>query len=187
MLRSVVILPLLFLGSLCSGGRTPESTFLHLQQPTIPYDDLTSIKPVHPCWSGMSCSFLDIESMSLPDRLLFLKYIIVHKLTLLNSADQAGAEEGLMNFLIGKRLAQTKTYLSCLNAAVLESVQRGAAIALNISKETGGNPASLKWAKFFVLYGRGQLEDRNVSCTCYGGLERMFDVDTNEHTEYVVP
>lgn len=92
-----------------------------------------------------------------------------------------------MNFLIGKRLAQTKTYLSCLNAAVLESVQRGAAIALNISKETGGNPASLKWAKFFVLYGRGQLEDRNVSCTCYGGLERMFDVDTNEHTEYVVP
>ncbi|KAI5287673.1 hypothetical protein KEM54_005832 [Ascosphaera aggregata] len=97
---------------------------------------------------------------------------MINKLTLLDSADQAGAVEGLMNFLIGKRLAQTKTYLSCLNAAVIEGIQRGCAIALGLSTDTGGNPSSLKWAKFFVQYKSGQLRDRNYHDIAWAASEQ---------------
>ncbi|KAI5302587.1 hypothetical protein KEM56_000545, partial [Ascosphaera pollenicola] len=169
MLKFLLVLPLLVLSS---GGLAPESTALRLQQPIFHHNDTESLRPIYPCWGDMSCSFLDIESMSMPDRLSFLKYIIVHKLTLLDAADQAGAEEGMMNFMIGKKLSHTKTYLSCLNAAVLESVQRGAAIALNISRDTGGNPASPKWAKFFIQYQRGQLDDRNYHDLAWAKAEQ---------------
>ncbi|KAI5307472.1 hypothetical protein KEM55_008200 [Ascosphaera atra] len=99
--------------------------------------------------------------MAMQDRLSFLKYMVVNKLTVLDAADQAGAVKGLMNFMIGKKLARTKTFLSCINAAVLESLQRGAAMALGVSKDTGGNPGTIKWAEFFHKYQKGLLKTRD--------------------------
>ncbi|KAI5293108.1 hypothetical protein KEM52_005827 [Ascosphaera acerosa] len=134
-------------------------------------DDATPL-PISQCWARLDCSFLDIEAMPGPEKLAFAQYLAIERLTQLDCADQLGAVQGMHRFLIGKRLDQPKTYLSFLASALLEAVQRGAAIALGVSRATGGNPASQKWAKFFIQYQRGQLDDRNIHDAAWARAEQ---------------
>ncbi|KAK2732693.1 hypothetical protein FQN57_002500 [Myotisia sp. PD_48] len=122
--------------------------------------ELPVIKPIDTCWDKLICTVYEIERMAIPSRLEFMKYMSANKFGELSSSDQFRAIEGIMDFFIRKQLAGQGTALSLMDAAVVEGIQRGAAIALGLSQVGGDNPASAKWAIFFEQQKTGGLTDR---------------------------
>lgn len=119
------------------------------------------------CWRTLSCTLFEIETMEMRNRLAYIKYIGSRKLESLKSTEEFHAVEGVLSFFVRRHLATPGTWLSVVNAAVLEAIQRGTAVALNQTEETGGNPAVLKWANFFNQRAGGALNNRAVSITLF--------------------
>ncbi|KAK2873525.1 hypothetical protein FQN49_002283 [Arthroderma sp. PD_2] len=119
-----------------------------------------NVSPKDACWEGLTCSLCDIESMGMVDRLEFMKYLSVTRFSKLSAGDEFPAIEGFMDFFIRKDLAGPGTWLSLINAAVIESVEQGVAISLGLSNATYVNPGSHKWAGFFDQRKNGKLTDR---------------------------
>ncbi|KAL2389738.1 hypothetical protein RJ035_001934 [Blastomyces gilchristii] len=118
--------------------------------------------PVDGCWESLDCSLTQIEAMSMASRLEFIKYLSTWRLDALHSMDQFRAFEGVIAFFMRKDIGGTGTWLSLVHAACIEALQRGAAISLGLSSNTGGNPASEKWADYFYQRRTGRLTDRGV-------------------------
>lgn len=115
------------------------------------------------CWKTLSCTLFEIEGMEMNNRVAFLKYIESWKLEPLKSTEEFHAVEGVMSFFVRRGLASPGTWMSMVNAAVVEAIERGAAIGLGQSEDTGGNPGTKKWAHFFDQRSKGNLRDRDVS------------------------
>jgi hypothetical protein len=115
------------------------------------------------CWKTLSCSFADLESMEMKNRLEYVKYMAAWKLGQLESSEELHAVEGVMEFFIRKKLAHPGSWMSFVNAAVVEAAEQGAAMALGLSNDTSGNPGSRKWADFFTKRKAGLLGDRAAS------------------------
>jgi hypothetical protein len=145
----------------CVLGSGPVEGRFKKPQLVISIDD--SISPVDYCWHHLDCSFTQIESMGMVDRLEFVKFMATWRFAPLLSSDQFRALEGVMAFFIRKHLAVPGSWLSHFHAAIVEAVERGAAISLKVSNETGNNPATLKWVEYFEQRKAGGLMDRPVS------------------------
>ena len=118
--------------------------------------------PVLPsCWTNLKCSFHEIEAMSLPTRLSYVRYLET-RFTPLHAANQFRAIEGVIEFFISKGLGGQGTWVSYVDAGIVEAIQRGGAIALGIGTSKGGNPGSALWADFLTKEKNHQLNDRNV-------------------------
>lgn len=124
--------------------------------------DVAVLEPADVCWKNLACSINDIESMGMADRVEFMKYMASNKLGPLVSTNQFRAVEGIMDFFIRKELAGHQSWLSLINAAVVEAIQRGAAISLGLSNNTGDNPGTERWVEFFNQRKMGKLTDRIV-------------------------
>lgn len=128
------------------------------RSPSIPPDD----GPVLPaCWTKLSCSYHQIESMSMPTRLSYVRYL-EDRFVPLKSSTQFRAIEGVIQFFIDEGIGGPGTWVSYVDAGIVEAIQRGGAIALGIGKSEGGNPGSAKWAEFLTNMKNGKLEDRDV-------------------------
>ena len=114
------------------------------------------------CWTDLKCSFHQIEDMSLSTRLLYVQYMETRFIPL-NAGNQFRAIEGVIKFFISKGLGGSGTWVSYVDAGIVEAIQRGGAIALGIGKSKGGNPGSAPWADFLTKMKRKELKDRNVS------------------------
>lgn len=115
------------------------------------------------CWIGLKCSFHQIEKMSLSTRLLYVQYMETRFIPL-NAGNQFRAIEGVIKFFISKGLGAPGTWVSYVDAGIVEGIQRGGAIALGIGKSTGGNPGSAPWADFLTKMKHKELKNRDVSC-----------------------
>jgi hypothetical protein len=83
--------------------------------------------------------------------------------TRLNAGTQFRAIEGVIMFFQSKGLGAPGTWVSYVDAGIVEGIQNGGAIALGMGTGTGGNPGSEKWADFLRRMGKGELGDRDVS------------------------
>lgn len=127
---------------------------------SIPPDDGPSVPA---CWTALKCSFHQIEEMNLPLRLSYVQYLETRFIPL-NAGNQFRAIEGVIKFFISKGLGGTGTWVSYVDAGIVEAIQRGGAIALGIGTSKGGNPGSALWADFLTKMKNNELKDRNVSC-----------------------
>ena len=100
--------------------------------------------------------------MNMTDRLAIVQYMQTRFQPLQASA-QFRSVEGVIRFFINERLGTNGTWFSFINAVILEAIQRGGAIALDLSTDTGGNQGAPAWAAFFNQTAAGLLIDRNVS------------------------
>ncbi|PGH34734.1 hypothetical protein GX50_02413 [[Emmonsia] crescens] len=151
--------------------------------------DYSGTNPVDGCWESLDCSLTQIETMSMASRLEFIKYLSTWRLDTLHSSDQFRAFEGVITFFMRKDIAGSGTWLSLVNAACIEALQRGAAISLGLSSNTGGNPASEKWADYFHQRRTGRLTDRSAHDISWAGAEQaavdygIRRADSSLHTE----
>jgi hypothetical protein len=83
------------------------------------------------------------------------------------------AIEGVIEFFQSKDLGVPGSWVSYTDAGIIEAVQRGGAIALGLSAETGGNPGSQLWANFMTGMKNGQLGDRSVSLLPHLWVEKI--------------
>lgn len=125
---------------------------------SIPPDSGPSVPA---CWTALTCSFHQIEDMSLSTRLLYVQYMET-RFVPLNAGNQFRAIEGVIEFFISKGLGGPGTWVSYVDAGIVEAIQRGGAIALGIGSSQGGNPGSAPWADFLTKMKRKELTDRNV-------------------------
>lgn len=136
----------------------PVSAVLE-RSPRVPVDGGGGVPS---CWTELSCSFHEIESMSMSTRLSYVRYM-ESRFGALKSSSQFRAIEGVIQFFIDKGIGGPGTWVSYVDAGIVEAIERGGAIALGIGKSTGGNPGSAKWAAFLKNMKNGKLGNRNVS------------------------
>lgn len=113
------------------------------------------------CWADLSCDFMEIESMSLEMRIRFIRYM-EGLYVQLNSGNQFRAIEGTIQFFINEGLGRPGTWISYVDAGIVEGIERGGAIALGLGTDDGGNPGSRKWASFLTKMKNRELNDRDV-------------------------
>ncbi|KAL2006140.1 hypothetical protein VTN00DRAFT_9794 [Thermoascus crustaceus] len=95
-------------------------------------------------------------------RLNFQQYMQAEHLGLLAAADQLGGLEGATTFTIRRGLAEPGSWLSYVEAAATEAAERGAAMALGYSNNTGSNPGAVRWFNFFHQQSGGRLSERRL-------------------------
>src|SRR5262249_2588212 len=117
------------------------------------------------CQQTLSCTFDDIQSSTMSERLSYVQYMESHFFGPLNAANQFRAIEGVITFFISKNLGQPGSWISWVDTGIVEAIQRGGAIALGMSTDTGGNPGTQLWADFFVQMKNGGYASREVSST----------------------
>jgi hypothetical protein len=116
------------------------------------------------CQYSLSCTFDTIEGLSLGTRLTYLQWMQSNFFgPELNCGTQWRAIEGVIEFFQSKGLGAPGTWVSYTDAGIIEAIQRGGAIALEFSTDTGGNPGSNLWADFMKKMHAGQLNNRDVS------------------------
>lgn len=168
-MKLLVILSVFMLGVWAQGPFLNEQI---TEDVTLAIGDENSHISDNTCWDSLSCSFADIESMEMKNRLQFVKHMGTRRFAELASADQFRAVEGVMSFFIRRHVAPSGSWMSTINAAVIEAFERGAAMSLGLSNETGGNPAAVKWQDFFDQRARGHLTERSVSKLAFARCSR---------------
>lgn len=112
------------------------------------------------CTSTLDCTVDEINQMSMADRLQFVQDIQSGPAAALGATDRWRNIEGVITFFRDRGFGAPDTWVSYVDAGIVEGIQRGVAIALGWSTETGGNPGSQKWATYLTKLSTGQLTTR---------------------------
>ncbi|KAF2174681.1 hypothetical protein K469DRAFT_458874, partial [Zopfia rhizophila CBS 207.26] len=128
--------------------------------------------PTDDCKKTLSCTFTQIEVMSMQERLDYVRTMQSKFFGPLDSSNQFRAIEGVIMFFQRKNLGQMGSWVSYVDAGIVEGIQRGGAIALGMGTETGGNPGSEKWADFLRRKKAGELNNRNVHDKAWSEAEQ---------------
>tara|TARA_R110002003_G_scaffold38_2_gene2276 strand:- start:5214 stop:5780 length:567 start_codon:yes stop_codon:yes gene_type:complete len=116
------------------------------------------------CRPRLSCSYDQIEAQPMDWRLGYLRTIQSSYLSTYNSGTQCKAIEGNIVFMLEVQLGNPKTWISCVNAGLIEAIQNAAANIVGLHSRDGGNPGVKYWAAFFRKQRAGGYNsDRNVS------------------------
>ncbi|KAH7085045.1 hypothetical protein BKA63DRAFT_8750 [Paraphoma chrysanthemicola] len=95
-------------------------------------------------------------------RLGYLRGIQSGYLANYNSGTQCKSVEGNIAFMIEIQLGSPKTWISGVNAGLIEAIQNGVAILIGLRVTDGGNPGAKYWASFFKKQRTGgYASDRN--------------------------
>ena len=114
------------------------------------------------CQENLSCTFEVIAGTSMPERLAYVRYMQSNFFGKLNAQNQYRAIEGVITFFQKKSLGQPRSWISYVDAGIVEGIQRGGAMALRMSDDNGGNKGSGRWKTFLEDRRDGKLNDRDV-------------------------
>lgn len=120
----------------------------------------TPVAAAPDCTSTLDCSYDEINAMSMPERLDFVRDMQSGPASTLGAPDRWRNIEGVISFFVDHNLGAPGTWVSYVDAGIVEGIQRGVAIALGRSTDTGGNPGSAKWASYLTRLSTGQLTTR---------------------------
>jgi hypothetical protein len=115
------------------------------------------------CQQTLSCTFDQIQASTMQDRLTYVRYMQSNFFGPLNAANQFRAIEGVITFFISKNLGAPDSWISYVDTGIVEAIQRGGAMALGMSTDTGGNPGTTLWRDFLVGMRDGTYTTRQVS------------------------
>lgn len=132
--------------------------------------------PTPPSWpecrKTLSCTFAQIEKTSMQERLDYVRYMQSDHFGPLKSGNQFRAIEGVIRFFMGKNLGAPGTWVSYVDAGIVEGIQRGGAVALGLSTEDGNNPGTRLWADFLRKMKAGSLNNRDEHDNAWSTAEQ---------------
>ncbi|KAH6637826.1 hypothetical protein C7974DRAFT_470670 [Boeremia exigua] len=115
-----------------------------------PYASIaTVIRSSSDCRNDLSCSFTQIESMTMTTRLDYVRTMQSDFFNSLNAGNQFAAIEGVIRFFINNDLGKPNSWASYVDAGIVEGIQNGGAITLGLHASDGSNPGTKLWAQFF--------------------------------------
>ncbi|WP_394836949.1 hypothetical protein LVJ94_08585 [Pendulispora rubella] len=130
----------------------------------------------------------DIDAMSMPERLQFLQAMESGPAAEFGASDRWHNIEGIVMFFRDRQWGASGTWVSYVDAGILEGVERGLAIALGRATDPFGNPGSQRWATYVTRLSRGELEIRGPHDRAWGEAEQAstdHGVDVAEnHGQY---
>jgi hypothetical protein len=139
----------------------------------------TPVAAAPACTSTLDCTLDEINEMSMPDRLEFVRDMQSGPAAALGATDRWRNIEGVITFFVdrqekgdGEVGGTPDTWVSYVDAGIVEGIQRGIAIALGWSADTGGNPGSAKWASYLTRLAGGQLTTRAAHDRAWGEAEQ---------------
>jgi hypothetical protein len=124
------------------------------------------------CTSTLDCSVAEINEMSMAERLDFVRDMQSGPAAALGATDRWRNIEGVITFFRDRGLGAPGTWVSYVDAGIVEGIQRGIAIALGWSAETGGNPGSAKWASYLTRLSGGELTSRSAHDRAWSEAEQ---------------
>lgn len=127
-----------------------------------PFPDDT-VTPNPACWAALSCGFRKIEASSMQSRLRYVRYMQATHFKPLKSDNQFRSIEAVIDWFIIQNVGAKGTWISYVDAGIVEGIQRGGALALGKGTSTGGNPGSRMWENFFRKMRAGPVMNRDVS------------------------
>jgi hypothetical protein len=120
----------------------------------------TPVAAAPDCTATLDCSYDEINQLSMPERLEFLRDMESGPAAALGATDRWRNIEGVITFFVERHLGAPGTWVSYVDAGIVEGIQRGVAIASGRSTDTGGNPGASKWASYLTRLSTGQLTTR---------------------------
>jgi hypothetical protein len=128
---------------------------------------------------------VDINLMSMSERLEFLSRLRNGPATQLGVTNRWRNIEGVLTFFQDNDLGKPNSWISWVNAIVLESIERGLALAADSCTEDYGNHAAHLWADYITRYAGEPGHDR-----AWGEAKEAVDeygVKVAEQVHHVVP
>jgi hypothetical protein len=124
------------------------------------------------CKSTLDCTVDEINEMSMVERLDFVLDMQAGPGAALGASDRWRNIEGVITFFVDRNLGAPGTWVSYVDAGIVEGIQRGIAIASGWSTDTGGNPGSALWASYLTRLSTGQLTTRAAHDRAWGEAEQ---------------
>ncbi|KAA9162127.1 hypothetical protein FPZ12_012900 [Amycolatopsis acidicola] len=114
------------------------------------------------CANTLSCSAADINRMTMGERLDFVRGLSAGPAAEIAPGypRRWGNIEGIIEFFTDRGMGATGSWVSYVDAGILEGIERGIAIASGRSTDTFGNPGSQLWASYLLRLGAGELSGR---------------------------
>lgn len=108
------------------------------------------------CQATLSCTFWDIESATMKARLDYMRYMQSARFISLNATDRFRAIEGVIEFFISQDIGKRGSWISHVDAGIIEGVQSGAAVVLKLPNApamsqapANNNPGIALWKAYF--------------------------------------
>lgn len=127
------------------------------------------------CVATLDCGIDEIDHMSMPDRLDFVRGLEAGPATEAlagHNPRQWRNIEGIVTAFRNHGAGARGGWVSLTDAGILEGVERGLAIATGRSTDTGGNPGAPKWAKFVTGLASGKLDERSAHDRAWSAAEQ---------------
>jgi hypothetical protein len=138
----------------------------------VPASAVVVVRSPAECAAALDCTATEIDRMGMAERLAFLRLVQSGPAAGLGAADRWRNIEGVISFFLDRGLGAPGTWVSHVDAAILEGIERGVAIALGRSTDGFGNPGSARWADYLTRLHRGELTVRNVHDRAWSEAEQ---------------
>jgi hypothetical protein len=112
------------------------------------------------CVNTLDCTADDINLMTMAERLEFVRGMQAGPGAQLGVTDRWRNIEGVITFFLDHDLGAPGTWVSYVDAGIVEGIERGLAIALGRSTDGFGNPGSAKWARYITGVAHGTWPTR---------------------------
>ncbi|HET9143836.1 hypothetical protein [Actinophytocola sp.] len=124
------------------------------------------------CAAALDCTAAEIDLMSMAQRLEFVRAMQSGPASALGAMDRWRNIEGVITFFRDRGLGSPGTWVSYVDAGIVEGIERGIAIALGRSTDGFGNPGSARWASYLTRLSRGELAARSAHDRAWSEAEQ---------------
>lgn len=126
------------------------------------------------CAETLTCTAEDIDGMTIAQRLEFVRAMSAGPAAEVvpGYAPRWRNIEGVLEFFADRGLGAPGTWVSYVDAGILEGIERGIALARGDSTDTFGNPGATLWARYLTRLRDGKLTARSAHDRAWSEAEQ---------------
>ncbi|MEU0463888.1 hypothetical protein ABZ215_07790 [Amycolatopsis sp. NPDC006131] len=126
------------------------------------------------CAETLTCTAEDIDGMTIAQRLEFVRAMSAGPAAEVvpGYAPRWRNIEGVLEFFADRGLGAPGTWVSYVDAGILEGIERGIALARGDSTDTFGNPGATLWASYLTHLRDGKLTARSAHDRAWSEAEQ---------------
>lgn len=124
------------------------------------------------CAAALDCTAADIDLLSMAERLEMVRLMQSGPGAELGVTDRWRNIEGVITFFRDKGLGAPGSWVSYVDAGIVEGIERGLAIALGRSTDDFGNPGAPLWAAYVTGVHEGTFATRAAHDRAWSAAEQ---------------